>query len=897
MRYRRAEALYRLLLAAYPPEFRAEYQADMEDGFRTQLRHEVVLHGRVRWHWVWAMVLWDTVTNGAAQRWNRSTPAPARSASTTTSRSKRIMGTGREMMGSLVSDVRYALRALRRNPVFTATAIVTLALGIGANTAIFSIVNGLLIRDLPYADSDRLVHIWAQNQARGWNHTDIPVVDAWDFRNRTSAFEDVAVYNRRTFTLTGTDQPERLSGHQVTPNVFDVLGVSPATGRTFVDADNAEQAPLVAVISDGFWKRRYGGDPAIVGQTVMLDGEAATVIGVMPERFPFIQSRPDLWVPFRQDPALARRGNRSNVSVARMAPGVSLDQVNREVAQVAMALEQEHPDTNEGWGAYAITVQRDALGEIGFTAALVLMVTVGFVLLIACANVANLLLARANGRRQEMAIRAAMGAGRIRIIRQTLTESLVLAGIGGILGVLLSLWGTRVIVAGMPANLPPVYRFEMDGTVLVFAVLASLAAAVLFGLAPALRSAQAGAADLKDGGRTGQAARGRRFGGFLIVAQTALAVVLLIGGGVTAKSVMGIASLDLGYRTDGVMTFKTSPPEAAYPDAATVTAFHDELQERLLTLPGVDAASAVWNAPLAGSNSGGSFYLAGDDLEDVSAGNPARYNWVAPGYFATMGVPLLQGRELFRSDDVDAPPVVVVNQTLSDRFFGADGAVGETLYLSGDPYEIVGVVGDHVERNLSDPIQPSVYMNVRDGSTARARTVVVRTAGDPASLVPLIRREVLAMQADLPIFAVQPMTTFVDTATSGFALIAKLMGGFALISLVLGAVGIYGVTAYGVGQRTHEIGIRMAMGAGREEVRRMVVSAGMRRSVLGLILGLGLAFVATGAMSALLVGVSPRDPSVFTGVILLLVGVAFLGSYVPARRASAVNPIEALSQE
>lgn len=798
------------------------------------------------------------------------------------------------MMGSLVSDLRYAIRALLARPGFTVTAVLTLALGIGATTAVFSVVNGLLIRDLPYADGDRLVYIWSQNPARGWTRGDIPVVDAWDYRNRTSAFEDVAVLDRRTFTLTGTDRPERLAGHGVTPNLFDVLGVMPSVGRNFVESDNDEGADPVAILSDAFWQRRFGGDPDVVGSVLQLDGVATTVVGIMPPGFPFLDYRPDLWVPFRSDPALARRGDRSNVAVARLAPGVSVDQADREVSQVALALETEQAETNQGWGAHVVLIKRDLLGDIGFTAALVIMVAVGFVLLMACTNVANLLLARANGRRFEMAIRSAMGAGRLRIVRQTLIESLVLAAIGGGIGMALSVWGTRMIVRGMPANLPPVYTFGMDGTVLAFAVLVTGATALLFGLVPALRSAEAGAGDLRDGGRSGQAARGRRFGGFLVVAQTALAAVLLIGGGVTVRSVVGMATLDPGYRADGVMTFKVSPPEARFPDRPSVTAFYDELEARLAALPGVESTGAVWNAPLVGSNTVGSFFLQGDDTSDSDAARPARLNWVAPGYFETMGVRLIRGRTMTIADDVDGPPVVIVNQTLVARHFPDEDPVGQTLVTGQETYQIIGVVADHMERSLSDPVRPAIYLPIRR-VTARGRTFVVRATGDPASLVPSFREAVRLMDGDVPIYAVQSMDELVGRAVGGFTLIAQLMGGFALISLVLGAVGIYGVMAYGVGQRTNEIGIRLALGARRDQVRRMVVRQGMRRTVLGISLGLGLAVLVTQAMSALLVGVSPRDPLIYSGVTALLLAVAFLGSWLPARRAASVQPTRALA--
>ncbi len=893
MRRERAERWFRRILSAYPPEFRHRYGAEMEEAFRNLLRQEERLHGRVRWGAVWMRTVWDTAVHGVRLRWGRGrvgrrdeSGAVAQGAGTG----------GRDFVGGLVADVRYAVRALRRKPVFALTAVGTLALGIGANTSIFNIVNGLLLRDMPYERSDELVHIWSQNTERGWFKTDIPLVDAWDFGQRTSAFADVAVFNRQSFTLTGTDRPERMGGHGVTPNMFSVLGVSPALGRDFSDADGQTSAPAVAILSHGFWQRRMGGDRGALGATINLDGEPTTIVGIMPEGFPFIDTRPDVWVPLRGHPADARRGNHSHVAVARLAPGVSVDRARRDVAQVALALEEEHPETNRGWTADVIPVQRSHLGDIGARAALVMMAAVGFVLLMACTNVANLLLARANGRRLEMAIRSAMGAGRVRMLRQTLIESLVLALAGGVLGGLLAIWGTRAIVRGLPSNIPPIFTFEMDGTVLAFTAAVSVVAALLFGLAPAIRSSRLTGSELRDGGRSGPGARGRRFGGFLVVAQTALAVVLLIGGGVMVRSVMGMARLDLGYEAEGLMTFRISPGEARYEDKPAVTAFHDELIERIDAVPGVERSGAVYVLPLSGSNTVGSFVLEGEDPSDPVARYPARFNYVSPGYFETMGIARIAGRTITLADDADAPPVIVVNETLVSRHLGDGNAVGRRLVLDGTLFEIVGVVADHFERSLADPVQPGVYFPIRR-FTGRTRTVVVRASGDPAALVPSLRAVALEMDGDLPIYGVQPMVDNVTRVVGPYVLMAQLMGGFALISLLLGAVGIYGVMSYGVGQRTNEIGVRMALGAARREVRTMVVRSGMGRAALGIGFGLALAFGVTRAMSSLLVDVSPTDPLVFGSVTALLLAVAFLGSYLPAMRASAVNPVDALSQE
>ncbi len=799
------------------------------------------------------------------------------------------------MMGSIATDVKLGLRSMTRQPLFALMAVLTLALGIGANTAIFSMVYGLLLRPLPYADGDRLVNIWSANHDLGWTHTDASLADAWDWKQRTHAFESLAVVERASLNLSGVERPERLEAMRVTADLLHVFRVQPAQGRDFAESDMQPGAPGVALLSWAFFQRRFGGDASLAGRVIQLSGEPFTVIGVLPANFVYPEGAPELFTALREIPAEARRSDHSHVVFARLLPGVSVEQASREVSAVSAALAASFPETNRGFTSYAVTVRSDLLGEVGRQAALVLMVAVTFVLLMACVNVANLLLARANGRRRELAVRVALGARRTRVLRQLLTESLVLALAGGAVGVLLSIAGVRAIAAAMPAEVSPVFHFRVDAAALWFALGASLAATLLFGLLPALRASSASGRELRDEGRAGEGRKARRFGGTLVVVQTGLAVVLLVGGGVMMRSVVGMQRQDPGYDAGHVLTLRMTPPESKYANAAALNQLYDRVLEQVRALPGVQAAGTIQSLPVRGSNNVNTFTVRGD-LSPRANGYAARMGYLSPGYLEAMRVRVLRGRALTGSDNARTARVALVNETLARQRFRETDPVGRTLIVNDSAWTIVGIVADMRERSPTRAPEPSIYLPVAQAAT-RSRSLAIRTSGDPLALAEAAQRAVWSVDADQPVFEVQPMQALIDTRVAPFRLIAALMLAFAAVSLTLGAVGIYGVTAYGTGRRVHEIGIRMAMGAEQTRVVRMIVREGMVRALLGIVAGVALALPLSSALKSMLVGVSPTDPVTFGSVVALLVLVTFLGAWLPARRAARLDPVRALTHE
>jgi predicted permease len=798
-------------------------------------------------------------------------------------------------MRSWISDIRYSLRGLFRQPLFAVTAIVTLALGIGANTAVFSVVYGMLARPFPYPDADRLVMVWSSDRSRGWTRTDVSLADAWDWKTRTNVFSDLAMVGPASLNLTGTERPERLEAKRVTANFFEVFGTKILRGRAFVEADDRPGAPGVAVLSFGFWQRHFGGEASAVGRVIQLDGEPYTVIGVTPREFVFPDGHPDVYVPFRLIAAEQRRTNHSHVAIGRLASGITTEQASREVGQVAESLAREYPETNKDWAAYVVSLRDDVVGEIGRQASVVLMVAVGFVLVMACVNVANLLLARANGRRREIALRGALGAGRLRVVRQLLTESLVLALAGGAVGILLAIAGVRAIVAALPSNLPSVFAFQVDRAVIAFALIASVLATFVFGLFPAVRASTASAQGLREEGRVGEGRRARRFGGTLVVVQTALAVVLLVGGGIMMRSVIQMVRQDFGYDPDGVMTLRVTPPESKYGDAEALQRFYDQLLERTRAIPGVLAAGTIQSLPVRGSNNVNTYWIPGVATASQD-GYPARMGYLSAGYLEAMRIPIRRGRGFEESDRADSRLVLLVNEELARQRFGTVDPVGRSIRFDDTTWTVIGVVADMRERSLQRPPEPSLYVPVTQ-SPVRSRTLAVRVNGDPASFAEPLQAAVWSVDADQPVYEVQPMSALIEQDVKPFKVIAAMMLAFAAVSLLLGGVGIYGVTAYAVGRRTNEIGVRLAIGAERNSVVRLIVREGMMRASLGLLLGTGLALLMSRAMASLLVGVSPTDPLTFASVILLLTVVTFLGAYLPARRAARLDPVRALAHE
>jgi putative ABC transport system permease protein len=816
-------AVYRALLGLLPADVLAVCGQDMERGFAL-LVDRARSRGRLATGVAWIAGSLDVLRFAVKVQFRRR----VRAAVTGVDGGRGMNGGGRGFsMNALVTDVRYALRTLVRQPVFVLTAVLTLALGIGANAAIFSVVYGFLLRPLPYADGDELVMAWSANQGRGWSHTDVTLPDAWEWGERTKDFEEMALINRESFNVTGGETAERVEGKRVSANFFRTLRTPPAMGRDFEEADDRPGAPGVAILSWGFWQRRLGGEESALGSTLHLNGEPYTVIGVLSRDFTFSDDEADIFVPLAVVPAEESRTNHGNNAIARLRAGVTVERASRDVGAVAEALARERPETNEGWSAYVVSLHEDLWGSIGRQVMLVLMGAVVFVLLMSCVNVANLLLARASGRRSEMAVRAALGAKRGRM--------------------------------------------------------------------PALRASVASATELREEGRAGQGRRARRFGGSLVVTQTALAVVLLVGGGIMMRNVVSMQRQDFGYDPHGVLTARITPAASTYPDAAALDRFYDGLLERMRVLPGVEGAGTIQSLPLRGSNNVGEFTIEGD----ANAGGdpfPARMGYISPGYLAAMDVAIVRGRAFTDADRQGARQVVLVNESLVRRRFIDTDPIGRLLNIGGEAWSIVGIVPDMLERGVDRAPEPSIYLPSGQAAV-RSRNIAIRTSGDPVALAPSLQREVRAIDPDQPIYDVQPMTALLDRRVAPYRLVAGLMLSFAIVSLLLGAVGIYGVTAYSVGRRTNEIGIRMAMGAARGGVVRMIVREGMLRSFAGIVIGIVLAVPLARAASGLLVGVSPNDPATFGTVVLVLATVAFLGAYLPARRAARLDPMTALRRE
>jgi putative ABC transport system permease protein len=802
---------------------------------------------------------------------------------------------GGDVMGGLAADVRYALRSLVKRPVFTTAAVLTLALGIGANGAVFSVSNALLFRPLPYEDAHELVRIWAEDPERGFYNVDINPADAWSWRDRAGVFEDLAVVNEAAFTLTGGDRPERLDAIVGTPNVLSLLSVSVALGRDLQPDDNLPGAPRVVILTHESWERRFAADPSVVGHTLTLDGTPATVVGVLGPGFVFLDERPEMIAPLGDDPATVDRSVHSYEVVARLREGVSVADAGTAVRDISRQLEAEFPDTNAGWTAHVVSLRDDMLGDVAKLASLVLMAAVFFVLVMACVNVANLLLARAGARRVEIAVRSALGAGRARIARQLLVESLVLAGVGGALGFGGAWAGSRYIVAGLPDDVPPVFRFGLNGAVVAFLAGITVLSALAVGLAPALRLARLEAGHLREGGRTGGAMR-QRLGGPLVVIQTALAVVLLAGGGLMMRSVVGMARTDPGFDPDGVLTFRLTPPEVRYPTIAELEDVHGRALEAIRALPGVDAAGSIQSLPSAGANWYTRFEVSG--LEQSPGETFARNDQVSPGYFEAMGLEVVQGRAIDARDVAGAEPVAVVTKAFAERFLAAREPPGATLRIGEEEpvtYSVVGVVEDHLTRGVDRPVEPVIFQAAAQlPAPLRGRTIAIRTLGEPLALLASVQRAVQQVDPELPVYAALTMEQVLATDIGRFRLIAELMGGFGVLSLLLGAIGIYGVTAYAVGQRSHEIGIRLALGAGRRSVVGMIVAQGARRALLGVAIGTGLTVPLGRSLSGILVGVSPTDPVSLGGTAALLLVVAVLACWLPARRAAGVAPAKTL---
>ncbi len=805
-------------------------------------------------------------------------------------------------MDTLLRDLRFAARMLVKNPGFTTIAALTLALGIGPNTAIFSVVNGVLLRPLPYASPDRLFVVTIDRRELGPRFT-LSNADFLILKGQMRSFETLAAFTPERLNLAGEREPERIAATWVTAEFFSTLGVPPELGRTFLADEDRPGRPPVAVVSHDLWQRHLMGDPRAIGRSMTLNGRSYTVIGVMPPNFTALRTS-DVWPILQIDPP-AKRPPFVLRLVGRLKTGVAPLQLRAELATMHEQVERVWPDPQKSdWGFTAEPMRDYIVGDVR-PALLILLAAVGFVLLIAMANVANLLLSRATARAKEVAVRAALGASRGVLVRQLLTESLMLAALGGGAGLLLALWGIELLPAIDPARFPLLGEVGIDRAVLVFTALTSLLSGVLFGLAPALQISRAGLNEaLKEGGRTVTEARGqRRLRGLLVVAQTALALMLLVAAGLMVKSFARLKEVDPGFSPNGLLTLQLSLPRTSYPEPRIQAAFYQGLVTRVRALPGVVAAGVSSSIPPENLNQVESFEVEGQSVS-VGRNRPLAEELVIGGdSFRALGIPLLQGRPFTTSDQADAPPVAVINETMARRYFPGGEAVGGHIRAGGfgpdDPWiTVVGVVGDVKYSGMRAEKAPTIYVPYEQNPWWGGQmNLMLRSSSDPESLVPALRREVQTMDSDLPLSNLRTGEQLLDAATGGPRFQTALISLFALLALFLAAVGIYGVISYAATQRTHEIGVRIALGARRRDVIRLVVGQGMRLAFIGVGLGLIGALALTWLMQGLLFGVSPTDPGTLGVVCLVLVGTALLACLVPARRASGVDPMTAIRCE
>ncbi|MGH7720707.1 MAG: ABC transporter permease [Gemmatimonadaceae bacterium] len=811
-------------------------------------------------------------------------------------------------MDTLIQDFRYALRRLRQNPGFSAVVILTLALGIGANTAIFSVVNGVLLRPLPYRQPENLVTVSHFYPSLDDLDAGFAVPTFRDVGERKRTFQAVAVQQGWGPNVTGEGEPQRLTGQRVTGHWFQVYGVPAALGRTFRPDEAEAGREKVVVLSDGLWKRLYGSDPAVIGKRMQLNGESYEIVGVMPPEFRDFHSRQaEIWAPAVFTPEQYGNDRRTHEFlsfVARLEPGVTVEQAGRDMVAFAEQLKRDHPDSyGDTW-----TLRTWSLADKGASrirpALLVLLGAVGFVLLIACANVANLLLARAAARTKEIAIRSALGASRADVIRQLMTESVLLALAGGALGLLLAYAGVRALVALEPENVPRVTELGIDGTVLIFTLVIALVTGLLFGLAPALQSARADLqGTLREGGRSGVSdVTGGMVRRGLVVAEMALALVLLIGAGLLIRSFARLQGVDPGFNPDNVVTANLSLPRAKYADSTAQIAFFDQLLPRLAAIPGVRAAGATSTAPFSGSWSTGSFNIEGYQPPENQPGPWGDIRLVSADFHRTLGIPLLKGRYFEASDRMGSRRVAVVDEEMVRRFWPNTDPIGKRLAF-GDPdsantqwLEVVGVVGHTAHEGLDAERRIQLYLPYTQDGTGFL-TLVVRTAGDPSRSVGAIRAAVRAVDPDQPIAQVRTMEEMMDAALGQRRFSMLLLGLFAGLALLLASIGIYGVMSFDVARRSQEIGVRMALGAKPGNVLSLVVRRGMSLTLVGVVVGLVGAFALSRLIASQLFGVAATDPATFAIVALLLATVALAATLVPALRATRVDPVVALRQE
>lgn len=802
-------------------------------------------------------------------------------------------------MRHLLADVRHASRTLWKAKGFAAVAVLCLGLGIGATATIFGMINAFMLRPFPFRDEGSVVAVYASRPGQGVDEGGLSLADFADWRRESRTLAAIAIYSDGNFNVAGpgNDRPDLVKGAWVSPALFPMLGVHPALGRAFTAEEERPGGDGVVLLSHRLWRRRFGGDPGVIGRPVVVAGRARTIVGVMPAGWNFPQTH-DLWLPQTLDPAGEPRGQRGHDAIARLAPGVTMAQAEAELAAIAGRLARAYPQTNGGWSARLTTWRERMVDRYGAILYIFLGV-VFFVMFIACANVANLLLARAGARRKEMALRTALGAGRGRIVRQLLTESLLLAVAGGALGVLLSLWGTDVMVAAIPYELPFWMRFDLDWRVLGFAVAVSTASGVAFGLAPALQLSRPDLHEaLKDGGRGTTAGRGGgRLRGALVVSEVALSLVLLVGATLMMRSLLALQAADPKFDASRLLTMRLPLSSDAYATPGRRAAYFRRVLGAVRALPGVEGATVVNYVPLEGSNTSTSIEIEGRAAPPGEELDVA-YRSVADDYFRALGVPLAAGRPFAAREAAESSAVAVINDVMARRYWPNGDALGRRLRRGEDaPWlTVVGIVPEIRQRELDERPQPQLYLPY-PMSPQRTMTLMVRTAGDPAAATAAVRDAVRSVDAGVPVAEAMTMRQLLHRSVWQPRLFGGMFAVFALVALALAAAGVYGVVAYSVSQRTHEFGVRMALGAAGRDVVRLVVRQGARLALVGIALGVLGAAALSGLLRRMLYGIAPTDPLTFAAVPLTLAAVALVASWIPARRATRVDPMEALRSE
>jgi predicted permease len=814
---------------------------------------------------------------------------------------------GLPFLETLFYDIRFGARMLTKNPGFTIVAVLTLALGIGANTAIFSVVNAVLLRPLAYKNPDRLVTILHNGD------NPVAVANYIDWRDQSRSFEAVGAADYWSPNLTGVDPPEHLWGLQVTQNLLPLLGVEPMLGRVFLPGEDQKGSEFEVVLSYKLWLRRFAGDANVLGKTLKLDGNLYTIVGVMPQEFkfaPFWATRAELWVPNAFGDRVNNRGGNSLRIFARLKPGVTLDEARAEIATITARLENQFPGTNRN--VVVTPLKENVVGNIE-ASLLVLLGAVGFVLLIACANVAHMLMARSAARQKETAVRTALGAPRLRLIRQFFTENLLLAVLGASTGFLLAIWGMHALIALSPPNIPRIETVSIDARVAIFMLGVTVLTCLAFGLAPALQMSALNLSDaLKESNRgSSDSVRRNRLRSFLVGSEFALALMLLIGAGLMTRSFFALRSVDPGFDPHNVLSMVVSVAGSKEADADRREIFYRELLARVRALPGVQSAGGINHLPLAGDIWGWPFTIEGRAKPRPGESPSGVYRIITPGYFEAMRLPLIRGREISAADVATGSGVVVINERAAIKYWPGADPIGQHVSFDDDKANpppwltVIGIVKDAKQEDWAAPIYPEVYLAAfqnrqflgEPGAHMAYITLVVRTTGDPTALIPTVKNTVWSIDANLPISEVLTMDGIVSDANAQPRFEMLLLSIFAVVALVMAAVGIYGVMSYSVSRRTHEIGIRISLGASRKDVFRLVVRQGMMLALLGSAAGITGALLLSGFLSKVLYGVPATDPLTFAGVVLLLAAVASFANYIPARRAMRVDPMIALRYE